>query len=126
MQKVLDMTVEYAKKRIQYGRPIGSFQAVQHYCANMMSYVDGSRLVTYQAAWMINEGLGCAREVATAKAWTNEASRVVASLAHQIHGAIGFTREHDLQLYSRRAEAARVAFGDSGFYQLLLAEKMGL
>ena len=126
MQKVLDMTVEYAKKRVQYGRPIGSFQVIQHYCADMATDVDGSRFVAYQAASMINEGLSCAKEIAIAKAWANDAYDRVVSTAHQIHGAIGFTKEHDLQFYSRRARAAIAAFGDADFHHLCLAGKMGL
>jgi alkylation response protein AidB-like acyl-CoA dehydrogenase len=126
MQKVLDMTVEYAKKRVQYGRPIGNFQVIQHYCADMATDVDGSRFVAYQTAWMINEGLNCDREIAIAKAWTNEAYNRVVSMAHQIHGAIGFTKEYDLRFYSRRAGAASAAFGDTDFHHLFLARKMGL
>ena len=126
MQRVLDMTVDYAKKREQYGRPIGSFQAIQHYCANMMTDLDTSRLTTYHAAWMLSEGLPCTKEVAIAKALTNEAYRRVASLAHQIHGAIGFTNDHDLQLYSRRAKAAEVTFGDVDFHYKVIARELGL
>ena len=126
MQKVLEMTVEYAKKRVQYGRPIGNFQVIQHYCADMATDVDGSRFVAYQAAWMINEGLNCDKEIAIAKAWTNEAYNRVVSMAHQIHGAIGFTKEYDLQFYSRQGGAASASFGDTDFHHLCLARKMGL
>jgi len=125
-QQVLEMTVNYAKERVQFDRPIGSFQAIQHHCANMAVDVDTARLLAYQAAWKLSEGLPCEMEVALAKAWTSEASRRVASLGHQVHGAIGFTLDHDMQLYSRRAKAAEVAFGDADFYREKLARELEL
>ena len=126
VQQVLDMTVEYAKTRKQFDRPIGSFQVIQHYCVDMATYVDGSRFSTYQAAWMLSEGLPCSKEVAIAKAWAGEASQRVINLAHQIHGAIGVTMEHDLHLYTSRAKAAELSFGDADFYRETVAKEMGL
>jgi len=126
IQQALDMTVDYAKERKQYDRPIGSFQVIQHYCADMITDVDGTRLSTYQAAWMLSEGLSCTKEVAIAKAWAGEACQRVMALAHQIHGAIGVTIDHDLQYYTRRAKAAEVSFGDANFYQEIVAQEMGL
>jgi len=126
MQQALDMTVDYAKERKQFDRPIGSFQVIQHYCADMTTDIDGARLSTYQVAWMISEGLPCTQEVAIAKAWTGEASQRVMALAHQIHGAIGWTVDHDLQYYTRRAKAAEVTFGDANFYREIVAQEMGL
>jgi alkylation response protein AidB-like acyl-CoA dehydrogenase len=126
IQQALDMTVDYAKERKQYGRPIGSFQVIQHYCADMATDVDGTRLSTYQAAWMLSEGLPCTQEVAIAKAWAGEACQRVMALAHQIHGAIGVTIDHDLQYYTRRAKAAEVSFGDASFYREIVAQEMGL
>jgi len=125
-QQVLEMTVNYAKERVQFDRPIGSFQAIQHHCANMALDVDAARLLAYQAAWKLSEGLPCALEVAMAKAWASEACRRVASLGHQVHGAIGFTLDHDMQLYSRRAKAAEVAFGDADFHREKLARELEL
>ena len=125
-QQVLDMTVEFAKQRVQFARPIGSFQAIQHHCANMATDVEGSRYITYQAAWRLSEGLPSEGEVAMAKAWVSEAYRRVCALGHQCHGAIGFTKEHDMQLYSRRAKAAELAYGDSDFYLEQVAESIGL
>ena len=125
-QKVLDMTVEYAKQRVQFGRPIGSFQAVQHHCANMAMDVESSRYVTYQAAWRLAEELPAEREVAMAKAWVSDAYRRVCALGHQCHGAIGFTQEHDLQLYSRRAKAAELMFGDGDLHRERVAQVIGL
>jgi alkylation response protein AidB-like acyl-CoA dehydrogenase len=126
IQRVLEMTVDYAKERKQFDRPIGSFQVIQHYCADMATDVDSARFSTYQAAWMLSEGLPCAKEVAVAKAWISEASQRVFALAHQIHGAIGVTVEHDLHYYTRRAKAAELAFGDADFYRQVVANEMGL
>ncbi len=126
IQTAFDMTVKYAKDRKQFGRPIGSFQAVQHHCANMVVDVDGSRFMTYQAAWKIAEGLPAGRESAMAKAWTSDASCRVTSLAHQIHGAISFTEEYDVHLFYRRAKACEVAFGDSEYHLEKVALGLGL
>lgn len=125
-QQVLDMTVDYAKQRTQFGRPIGSFQAIQHHCANMATDVEGSRYITYQAAWHLSEGLPSDREVAMAKAWVSDAYRRICALGHQCHGAIGFTKEHNMQLYSRRAKAAELAFGDADFHLEKVAEAIGV
>jgi alkylation response protein AidB-like acyl-CoA dehydrogenase len=126
IQQVLEMTVDYAKERKQFDRPIGSFQIIQHYCADMATDVDGARFSTYQAAWMLSEGLPCTKEVAIAKAWIGEASQRVIALAHQIHGAIGVTMEHDLHFHTRRAKAGELAFGDANFYREIVAREMGL
>jgi 3-oxocholest-4-en-26-oyl-CoA dehydrogenase beta subunit len=122
-QRVLEMTINYATERLQFGRPIGSFQAIQHYCANMATDVDACRFNTYKAAWLIDEGLPCSKEVSIAKAWCNEAYHRVTALSHQIHGAIGWTRDMDLELYTRRAKTAGVAFGDADFHREVIARK---
>jgi len=125
-QQVLEMTVNYAKERVQFGRPIGSFQAIQHKCSNMVTDVDGARFVTYQAAWKMTEGLPCALEVSMAKAWVSEAYRRTCSEGHQIHGGIGFIKDHDMQLYYRRAKASELAFGDADYHRELVAKQIGL
>jgi alkylation response protein AidB-like acyl-CoA dehydrogenase len=125
-QASLDMAVAYAKERVQFGRPIGSFQAIQHYCANMVSDVDGSRFVTHKAAWKVSEGLPAAFDVSVAKAWTSGAYGRVTLLAHQIFGAIGFTMDHDMHLYYRRAKASEMMFGDSAFHRAVVAREIGL
>jgi alkylation response protein AidB-like acyl-CoA dehydrogenase len=122
---VLNMTVEYAKQRTQFGRPVGSFQAVQHHCANMATDVDGSRNIAYQAAWRVSEGLPADREVSMAKTWVSEAYQRVCATAHQCHGAIGFTEEHDLQLYTRRAKVLELTYGDANFHRELAFQHMG-
>lgn len=120
-EQVFEMTLNYAKERVQFDRPIGSFQAIQHHCSNMAIDLVSCKLLTYQAAWMLSQDLPCRTEVAMAKAWTNEAYRRITALGHQIHGAVGFTMDHDVQLYYRRAKAAELAFGDSDFYRELVA-----
>ena len=116
---VLDMTVEYVKQRTQFGRPVGSFQAVQHHCAQMATDVEGCRGVAYQAAWQLAQDLPAQREVSIAKAWISQAYRRVCATAHQCHGAIGFTKEHDLQLYTRRAKVQELGFGDANYHKEL-------
>ena len=116
-EAVLEMTVEYAKQRTQFGRPVGTFQAVQHHCANMATDVEGCRHIAYQAAWKIASGEPADREVAMAKAWVSSAYQRVCNLAHQCHGAIGFTKEHDLQLYTRRAKVQELSYGDANWHK---------
>jgi len=125
-QQVLEMTVNYAKERVQFGRPIGSFQAIQHKCADMATDVDGCRFIAYQAAWKLSEGLPCALEVSMAKAWVSEAYRRTCVEGHQIHGGIGFIKDHDMQLYYRRAKASELMFGDADYHRELVAQQIGL
>jgi alkylation response protein AidB-like acyl-CoA dehydrogenase len=125
-QAALDMAVDYAKERVQFGRPIGSFQAIQHYCANMAMDVSGSRFVTYKAAWKLSEDIPAAFDAAIAKAWVGEAYGRVALLAHQIFGAIGFTMDHDIHLYYRQAKAAEIVFGGGDFHRAIVAQEVGL
>ena len=114
---VLDLTVEYVKQRTQFGRPVGSFQAVQHHCAQMATDVEGCRGVAYQAAWRLAQNLPAQRETSIAKAWISQAYRRVCAAAHQCHGAIGFTKEHDLQLYTRRAKVQELTYGDANHHK---------
>lgn len=123
-QRALEISVEYSKQRVQFGRPIGAFQAIQHHLANMALDIDTSRLLTYQAAWRLSEGLPCKFEVAMAKSWTSDACRRVVALGHQIHGGVGFSMECDMQLYFRRAKAAELAFGQSDFHLDVVAAGM--
>jgi alkylation response protein AidB-like acyl-CoA dehydrogenase len=125
-QAALDMAVNYAKERVQFGRPIGSFQAIQHYCANMAMDVSGSRFVTYKAAWKLGEGLPAAFDAAITKAWVGEAFGRVTLSAHQIFGAIGFTMDHDIHLYYRQAKAAEIIFGGGDFHRAIVAQELGL
>ena len=125
-RRVLDMTVEYVKGRTQFGRSIGSFQAVQHHAADMATDAEGCRQLVYLAASALAQGLPAESEVAMAKAWTSDAAARVCALAHQCHGAVGFTMEHDLQLYTRRAKAAELMFGDAEFHLDAMAAAMGI
>ena len=125
-QKVLEMASSYAKEREQFGRPIGSYQAVQHHCANMLMDVESSRFITYEAGWMMSQGMPCTRQVAAAKAWVGEAYRRVSALGHQVLGATAYIVEHDMPLYSRRAKAAEVSLGDAGFFRNIMAQEIGL
>jgi alkylation response protein AidB-like acyl-CoA dehydrogenase len=124
-QKVLEMSADHAKQRIVFDRPLGSFPVIQHYIANMVMDIDGSRFLTYEAAWRFSEGLSCAKEIAMAKAWTSEAYRKVTANGQQIYGGIGFTVESDMHLYFRRAKAGEVTLGDGNFEREMLARELG-
>jgi alkylation response protein AidB-like acyl-CoA dehydrogenase len=120
--RALAMTVQYAKDRVQFGRPIGSFQAVKHRCADMLVDVEGMRSAVYWAAWCIGAGHPDASVAAsTAKAWCSDAGRRVMASALQVHGGIGFTWEHDVHLYLKRAQLDAVSFGDATFHRARLA-----
>ena len=125
-KKVLELTVDYAKKRVQFGSPIGSFQAIQHHCANMVTYADTSTFMTYQACWRISEGLVFEKEASMCKAWVSDSYRQLAALGHQVMGGLGFMEEIDLNLYFNRAKAAELAFGDGDFHREMLAQKLNL
>jgi alkylation response protein AidB-like acyl-CoA dehydrogenase len=125
-QFVLDMCVSYAKEREQFGKLIGTFQAVQHHCANMVLNIEGGRYIAYKAAWMLGKGIPCTKVVAVAKAWVSEAYKRVAGLGHQIMAGTGYMEEHDMPLYSRRAKAAELAFGDAGYWKGWVAKEIGL
>jgi len=125
-QRVLEKTVDYVKQRVQFGQPIGAFQAIQHHCANMATDVETSRFITYQAAWRLSEGLPCNQEAAMAKAWVSDAYKRVTLLGHQCIGGVGFMEDHDLPLYSKRAMGAEIAFGDADFHREAVAQELGL
>jgi alkylation response protein AidB-like acyl-CoA dehydrogenase len=121
-QRALEMAVEYAKNRVQFGRPIGSFQAVKHRCADMLVDVEGMRSTAFWAAWCIGAGDPEASIAAsTAKVWCSDASKRVMASALQVHGGIGFTWEHDLHLYMKRGQLDQVTFGDAVFHRERLA-----
>ena len=125
-QQVLEMSADYAKERMVFGRPLGSFPVIHHYIANIMMDVDGCRFLTYEAAWKLSEGLPCAMEIAMAKAWTSDAYRRVTALGQQIFGGVGFIEDHDMPLYFKRAKAAEVTLGDGNFHRELVARQLGL
>ena len=124
-QMDFDVTLNYAKERVQFGRPIGSFQAIQHKLADAVIDVDGSRFITYKAAWSLQQGEPDADlMISMAKAWTSDASRRVVAHGQQIHGGIGFTKEYKIQLYFRRQKWMELMWGDADYHRELVAQKL--
>jgi alkylation response protein AidB-like acyl-CoA dehydrogenase len=120
--RAMEMAVEYAKVREQFGRPIGSFQAVKHRCADMLVDVEGMRSTAYWAAWCLGAGDAEASVAAsTAKVWAVDASKRVMASALQVHGGIGFTWEHDLHFFMKRAQLDQLRFGDATYHRDRLA-----
>jgi alkylation response protein AidB-like acyl-CoA dehydrogenase len=126
-QKVLDMTVEYAKIRQAFGRPIGSYQGVKHKAADMLVDVENSKSITYYAAWAMDEGVPEGPlAVSMAKAYVSDAYRRVSGAGIQLHGGIGFTWEHDLHLYFKRAKGSEFTFGDATWHRERVAQLVNL
>jgi len=126
-QMVLDMAVEYAKVRVQFGRPIGSFQAIKHKCADMLLEVESAKSAAYYAAWCAAEDNDELPAMASlAKSYCSEAYFHAASENIQIHGGIGFTWEHPAHLYFKRAKTSELLFGDPTYHRELLAQRIGL
>ena len=120
--RMLEVTVDYAKVREQFGRPIGSFQAVKHRCADMLVDVEGMRSAVWYAAWAIDAGTDDRSLAAsTAKSWASDAGMRVMNSALQVHGGIGFTWEHDLHLYLKRAHLDSLTFGDASWHRERIA-----
>ena len=122
-QRVLDMTVQYAKDRVQFGRPIGSFQAVKHRCADMLVDVEGMRSAVVLRS-VVHRGRQPGRTTAAsaAKIWCSEAAARVMASGLQVHGGIGFTWEHDLHLFVKRSQLDQVSFGDASWHRDRLAD----
>jgi alkylation response protein AidB-like acyl-CoA dehydrogenase len=126
-QRVLDLSVNYAKERVQFGRPIGSFQAIKHKCAEMMLQVESAKSAAYYAAWAVDEDVPEAPlAVSMAKAYCSDAYRHTAGEGIQVHGGIGFTWEHDMHLYFKRAKYAEFTFGDATYHRELVAQEINL
>ena len=125
-QAVLDMTSSYAKERIQFDRPIGSFQAIQHKLADMLIDVEAVQYLLYQAAWGISVGSPSPWQISAAKAKANEAYQRICIEAIAAHGAIGYTMDHDIGLYYRRVKAAEFAAGDTDLHKEVIAIELGL
>jgi alkylation response protein AidB-like acyl-CoA dehydrogenase len=124
-QQVLDMTVDYAKLRVAFGKPIGSYQGVKHQAADMLVALENAKSLTYYAAWAFDQGEPDALlTVSMAKAAASDMARKVAGTGIQLHGGIGMTWEHDLQLYYKRARACEVAFGDAAWHRERVARLM--
>ncbi len=117
-QRVLDMTVDFDKLRVAFGKPIGSYQGIKHQAADMLVAIENAKSLTYYAAWAFDEGeQDAALAVSMAKAQASDTYRKVAGTGIQLHGGIGMTWEHDLQLYFKRAKASEVAFGDATWHR---------
>jgi alkylation response protein AidB-like acyl-CoA dehydrogenase len=126
-QRCLDMSVAYAKARHQFGRPIGSFQAIKHRCADMLLRVESARAAAYYAAWAAAEGADELPAVASlARAYCSEAYSWAAGETIQVHGGIGFTWEHDAHLYFKRAKASELLLGDPSHHRELLLQRIGI
>jgi alkylation response protein AidB-like acyl-CoA dehydrogenase len=126
-QKVLDMTAEYAKIRIAFGKPIGSYQGVKHKAADMLVDVENAKSLSYYAAWAVDENVPEAALAASmAKAYASDAFRKVAGAGIQLHGGIGFTWEHDLHLYFKRAKSSEFTFGDATYHREKVAQLINL
>ena len=117
-----EMAIEYAKNRVAFGRPIGAFQAIAHTCADMITWVDGGDLLTFEALWRMDQGLPASIEVSQAKAFCNEKLMVLGRLANAIHGGIAFIEEVNLTLWFRRVEAMAMKLGTSREHRARIAE----
>ena len=112
-RKDAEMAIEYSKNRVAFGRPIGSFQSIQHLCADMTVWVDGAQLLTYEALWKLDQGLPATVEVSQAKSFCNEKCEAAVRTSQTIHGGIGFMMEFDLHLWYRRVSAWTMRLGTS-------------
>jgi alkylation response protein AidB-like acyl-CoA dehydrogenase len=126
LQAVVDMTVAYSKERVQYDRPIGAFQALQHHMSDMWISLSTSKYLLYEAAWMESEGLANAKEASMTKAYINESYKLVSAWGVKLHGGIGTSSDHDVPLYYRRAKAADTVYGSTDFHRELVAQQIGM
>ena len=127
VQKVLEASTEYAKTRQQFGKPIGIYQAVSHKIADMLVLSESGRSATYYAAWAVDaDAPDRALASSMAKAYVSDAYRKVAGDGIQVHGGIGFTWEHDMHLYFKRAKSSEVTLGDATFHRELVAQALDL
>ena len=125
-QSVLDMTNTYAKDRLQFGKPIGSFQVIQHKLVDMITDVEGLQYLVYQAAWLMNAGVDCGNQIAMAKVKANDVYQRVALNGVKIHGATGFSMDHDIGLYYRRVMASKFFPCNTDYYLDKVALGSGL
>ena len=122
----IDMTASYAKQRVQYSKPIGGFQIIQHYMANMLLGYETSVNYMYKVAWMIDAGLDITKEASALKAQVNEQNKFITERAVQIHGGVGTTREFDVALFFRRAKSTEFVMGDTDHHYEQVALALGL
>ncbi len=124
-RKILEMATEYAKSRVQFGRPIGSFQVLQHMLADMVINVDAAQLLAYEALWTLDEKVLAERICAAAKAWASDAYRDATTVSNQIHGGIAYIKEFDHQLWLRRAKALELKLGHARVHRERYARAVG-
>ena len=125
-QTVVDLALEHSKQREQFGRPIGSFQAMGHMLADMQTEADASRLLLYRAAWMYDQGLPCMKEISMAKLYGSETYARLANQGMQIMGGYGYTMEYDMQRHFRDSRILTVSAGSSQMQRTVIARQMGL
>lgn len=125
-QSAVDLALDYAKKRVQFGRPIGSFQAIGHMLSDMQTEVDCARLLVYRAAWMMDQGMKCSKEVSMAKLFGSETYAKIANQGMQIMGGYGYTLEYEMQRHFRDSRVLTVSAGSSQIQRTAIARHMGL
>ncbi|MDY7035847.1 MAG: acyl-CoA dehydrogenase family protein [Thermodesulfobacteriota bacterium] len=126
VQEVLRMTVNHVKQRVQFDRPIGSFQAVQHHLSNVSTNIEGARYTSFQAVYYLCEERPCAKEISMAKAWISDAYKNATLICHQLFGGVGYTLDYDLYLYSNRAKASEIWLGTRDYHLQRLADELGM
>ena len=119
--RALEMTVEYAKERQQFDKPLGAFQAIAHYLADAATEVDGGRTLVYEAGWARSTGRPVQRLAPMAKLFACDTFRSVTAMAEQVFGGVGFTLEYDIQLYFRRAKQLQLSWWDTRYLEELIA-----
>ncbi len=123
-EKVHQMATEFAKQRVQFDRPIGSFQAIQHYLAQSITEITAADTLTFYAAWALDEGLPARQIVATAKVCAGDTYKQASALGAQIYGGIGFNEDVDTTLFLRRGKQAQLSLGDSGYWSDVIAAEI--
>jgi alkylation response protein AidB-like acyl-CoA dehydrogenase len=123
-ERVLEMSVDYAQHRKQFGRPIGQFQAVQYLCSDIAIATHLTALLAFQAAWLIDQGHASARDVAMAKSYGSRAAQEIVHRGHEVHAGVGFMMEADLQLYTRRAKHWEFDLGDARYHDEVVASAL--
>lgn len=123
---VLDMSVEYSKQRVQFNKPIGTFQAIQHLCAEMSRSIEGLKLLVLEAAWKLDQGEPSTLQVSMAKARASDAARSVTIAGHKVHGGVGVITDHKMPLYFKKAKSMELAFGDGDLNREIIAYQMQL
>jgi alkylation response protein AidB-like acyl-CoA dehydrogenase len=123
-EKIHEMATAFAKERVQFGRPIGSFQAIQHYLAQTITEITGADTTTLYAAWTLDEGLPAREIVAKAKVLAGDTFKQASAIGSQIFGGIGFDEDMDTTLFLRRAKQYQLSMGHSGYWEEILAEQI--